>query len=97
MSLKSWISEAETYTFTLENIDLIKKRKDVVVQTVALRQGAGGPEFARFGSRTCFLRWFYERSQIYFGQKPEEHGFSVKKRCLEVKTMIFEKNVLCKK
>ena len=41
-----------------------------------LRQGAGGTEFARKGSRTCFLKWFYKCSQAYFGQKPEEHGFS---------------------
>ena len=36
-----------------------------------LRQGAGGTEFARFGSRTCFLKWFSKRSQAYFGQKPK--------------------------
>ena len=35
----------------------------------SLRQGVGGTEFARFGSRTCFLRWFYKHSQTYFGQK----------------------------
>ena len=34
----------------------------------SLRQGAGGTEFARFGSRTCFLRWFHRRSQAYFCQ-----------------------------
>ena len=45
----------------------------------SLRQGAGGTEFARFGSRTCFLRWFYKRSQAYFGQKPEEYCFSNEK------------------
>ena len=60
----------------------------------SLRQGAGGTEFARFGSRTCFLRWFYKRSQTYFGQKPEEHGFPIKKCCLEVKNNdIWEKCV----
>ena len=49
-----------------------------------LRQGAGGTEFARNGSRTCFLRWFHKRSQAYFGQKLEEHCFPIKKQCLEV-------------
>ena len=64
----------------------------------SLRRGAGGTEFARFGSRTCFLRWFYKRSQTYFGQKPEEHGFSIKKRCLEIKNDDFwEKYVTLKK
>ena len=53
------------------------------VTECSLRQGAGGTEFEHFGSRTCFLSWFYKRSQAYFGQKPEEHGFSIKKRCLE--------------
>ena len=44
-----------------------------------LRQGVGGTEFANFvRSRTCFLRWFYKRSQTYFGQKSEEHNFSIK-------------------
>ena len=51
----------------------------------SLRQGAGGAESARLGSRTCFLRCFYKRSQTYFDQKPEEHCFSIKKRCLEIK------------
>ena len=38
------------------------------------------------------------RSQAYFGQKPEEHGFSIKKRCLEVKIDDFlEKCVTLKK
>ena len=54
-----------------------------------LRQGAGGTEFARFGSRTCFLRWFYKRSQTHFGQKPEEHRVSIKNHCLEVKNVDF--------
>ena len=53
-----------------------------------LRQGAGGMKIARDGSRTWFLRWFYRRSQAYFGQKPEEHCFSIKNRCLEVKTTV---------
>ena len=31
---------------------------------------------------------------MYFGQKPEEHGFSIKKRCLEFKNDDFpEKQV----
>ena len=51
----------------------------------SLRQGADGTEFARFGSRTSFLRWFYMCSQTYLGQKSEEHCFSIKNRCLEVK------------
>ena len=34
---------------------------------------------------------------MYFSQKPEEHGFSIKKLGLEVKQkMIFEKNELLK-
>ena len=48
-----------------------------------LRQGAGGMKIARLGSRTWFLRWFYKRSQAYFGQKLE-HSFSIKNRCLDV-------------
>ena len=44
----------------------------------SLRQGAGGTEFARFGSRTCFLRCFYKHSQTYFGQKSEEHVKTIK-------------------
>ena len=61
-------------------------------------QGAGGTEFARNGSRTCFLRWLYKSSQTYFGQKPEEHCFSIKKRCLDVKNDDFrEKHVTEKK
>ena len=63
----------------------------------SLRQGAGGTEFAHFGSRTCFLRWFYKRSQTYFGQKSEEHIKTIKKRCLESRTTSFEKNVLLQK
>ena len=55
----------------------------------SLRQGASGTEFARFGSRTCFLRWFYNRSQVYFGQKSEEHIKTIKKRCLEIKKQRF--------
>ena len=60
----------------------------------SLRQGAGGTEFACFGSRTCFLMWLYKRSQTYFGQKSEEHIKTIKKRCLEVKNNDFlEKHV----
>ena len=55
----------------------------------SLRQGAGGTEFARFGLRTSFLRWFYNRSQTYFGQKSEEQVDTVKKFYMEVKTTIF--------
>ena len=40
------------------------------------------------------LKWFYKRSQAYFGQKPEEHGFLIKKRCLEVKNDDFLENML---
>ena len=29
---------------------------------------------------------------MYFGQKPEEHVFSIEQRCLEVKNNDFEKN-----
>ena len=50
-----------------------------------LRQGAGGMKIARNGSIILFLKRFYKRSQMYFGQKPEEYSFSIKKRCLEVK------------
>ena len=61
-------------------------------------QGAHGTEFARNGSRACFLMWFYKRSQTYFGQKPEEHNFSIKQRCLEVKNNDFsEKCVTLKR
>ena len=55
----------------------------------SLRQGAGGAEFARFGSRTCFLMWFYKRSQTYFGQKSEEHVKTIKKHFLDVKNNCF--------
>ena len=48
-------------------------------------QGASGTDFVRNGSRTCFLRLFYKRSQAYFGQKPAEQDLSIKKCCLEVK------------
>ena len=34
---------------------------------------------------------------MYFGQKLEEHGFSIKKHGLEVKKNTFEKNELLKK
>ena len=57
----------------------------------SLRQGAGDKEFPRFGSRTSFLRWFYKRSQTYFGQNSEAHIKTIKKRGLEVKTTISEK------
>ena len=60
-------------------------------------QGASGTEFARSGSITCFLRWFYKRSQTYFGQKPEEHGLSIKKRCLELKNKDFWENLVMEK
>ena len=50
-----------------------------------LRQGAGGMEFAHFGSRTCSLRRFYNPSQAYFGHKSEEHIKTIKKHCLGVK------------
>ena len=63
----------------------------------SLRQGAGGTEFAHFGSRTCFLRWFYRRSQAYFGQKPEEHGFSIKNVVWRSKTTMFDENTLLKR
>ena len=59
----------------------------------SLRQGAGGTEFARFASRTCFLRWFYRRYQAYFGQNFEEHCSSIKSIVLRSKTTIFEKHV----
>ena len=49
------------------------------------------------GRELDFLRWLYKRSQTYFGQKPEEHGFSIKKHRLEAKATIFEKKMLCKK
>ena len=57
----------------------------------SLWQGAGGTEFARFGSRTCFLRWFYRRSQAYFGQNSEEHVKTIKNAIWRSKTMIFDK------
>ena len=63
----------------------------------SLRQGAGGTEFARFGSRTCFLRCFYRRSQAYIGQKSEEHVKTIKKRSMDVKNNDFEKHVLRQK
>ena len=50
-----------------------------------LRQGAGGMKIARFGSRTCFLRWFHNRSETYFGQNSEEHAKTIKTRHMEVK------------
>ena len=45
----------------------------------SLRQGAGGTEFACFGSRTCFLRWLYKCLQAYFSQKSEEHIKTIEK------------------
>ena len=68
--------------FYLRINDLHEKRH---LPDCSLRQGAGGKEFARFGPITCFLRWLYKRSQPYFDQKPEEHCFSIKKRCLDIK------------
>ena len=62
------------------------------------RQGAGSTEFARFGSRTFFLIWSYKCSQTYFGQKPEEHVKSIKKRRMEFKIdVLLEKYVAQKK
>ena len=67
---------------------LEKKILSTICSDCYLRQGDGGTEAASFGSKTCFLRWFYKCSQAYFGQKPEEHGFSIKKRCLEAQNDI---------
>ena len=44
---------------------------------------------ARFGSKTCFLRWFHNRSVSFYGQKTREHVKTIKKRCLEAKNHIF--------
>ena len=66
-----------------------KSYLQIHVSDCSLRQGAGGTEFARFGSRTCFLRRFDDRSQSYFGQKSEEHIKTMKKDCLEVKNNDF--------
>ena len=48
----------------------------------SLRQGAGGTKTARFGFRPCFLRYFYNRSEVYFGQKSKEHVKNIKERCI---------------
>ena len=65
------------------------RRVVTMLPDCSLRQGAGGTEFAHFGSRTCFLRWFYKRAQAYFGQNPEEHIKTIKKRSMEVKNNDF--------
>ena len=51
---------------------------------------------ACFGSKTCFLRWFHNRSVSFFGQKTQEHVKTIKKRCLEAKNNIFRKNAFKK-
>ena len=56
----------------------------VQVSDCHLRQVAGGTEFALFGSRPCFLRWFYNRFPMYFGHKSEEH---IKKH---IKTVVWK-------
>ena len=57
---------------------ILSEQAEIIYTDCYLRQGASGTEFARNGSRTCFLRWFYRRSQARFGQKLEEHSFSIK-------------------
>ena len=65
------------------------KSKKQISTDCYLRQGASGTEFAHFGSRTCFLMWFYKRSQTYFGQKSEEHVKTIKKRRMDSKNNDF--------
>ena len=64
------------------------------VTDCSLRQGAGGREFARLGSRTWFLMRFLKRSEAYLGQKPEEHYFLIKKTLSEGQK--YKKNELLK-
>jgi len=44
---------------------------------------------ACFGSKTCFLRWFHNRSVSFFGQETQERIKTIKKRCLEAENNIF--------
>ena len=49
--------------------------------------------FACFGSKTCFLRWFHNRSVSFLHQETYEYVKTIKKRCLEAKNYIlFRKN-----
>ena len=50
-----------------------------------LRQGDKGTKTARFGFKTCFLSYFHNRSEAYFGQKSEEQVKTIRKRRMEVK------------
>ena len=74
------------FSFWWINISKPKMFKCIInITDCSLRQGAGGTENTRNWSRTCFLRWFYNRSQAYFGEKSEEHIKTSKKRCMDVK------------
>ena len=52
--------------------------------------------FACFGSKTYFLKYFRRRSASFFGQETHEHVKTIKKHCLKAKNEIFRKSELKK-
>ena len=59
------------------------------VMWLASRQCDGDAKTPCFGSKTCFLRWFHNRSEAYFGQKSAEHVKIFNKRNMEFKKQWF--------
>ena len=94
--LTTLCSLIQTNNFQQNHIFIRRKHSGTTCR-LYLKAGCRWDENCTIGVENLLLRWFYGRSQTYFGQKPEEHCFSIKNRCLEVQKTIFEKNGLRKK
>ena len=58
------------------------------------RQSDGGTKTARVGSKTCFLRWFHNRSEAYFCNKSKEHVKTIWNDVFVAKTLISYRHVI---